>query len=217
MFKGSIKNIFFDFDGVMLDSVDCKTRAFEDMYMQYGQEIANQVKKYHLENGGVSRFEKFRYWHKKHLEVEITNEQLNNLSEEFSSRVVDQVVKSGEIKGSLDFIKKNYQKYRFWIITGTPTTEMNQVADKIGITPYFIGIYGSPEKKKHWVDHLLKKHQLHPNETLFLGDATTDFEAAQYGKLHFVLREAPYNIDLFKDIQTPRFKTFEDLNNILNE
>ena len=187
------------------------------MYMQYGQEIANQVKKYHLENGGVSRFEKFRYWHKKHLEVEITNEQLNNLSEEFSSRVVDQVVKSGEIKGSLDFIKKNYQKYRFWIITGTPTTEMNQVADKIGITPYFIGIYGSPEKKKHWVDHLLKKHQLHPNETLFLGDATTDFEAAQYGKLHFALREAPYNIDLFKDIQTPRFKTFEDLNNILNE
>ena len=217
MFKGSIKNIFFDFDGVILDSVDCKTRAFEDMYMQYGQEIANQVKKYHLENGGVSRFEKFRYWHKKHLEVEITNEQLNNLSEEFSSRVVDQVVKSGEIKGSLYFIKKNYQKYRFWIITGTPTTEMNQVADKIGITPYFIGIYGSPEKKKHWVDHLLKKHQLHPNETLFLGDATTDFEAAQYGKLHFVLREAPYNIDLFKDIQTPRFKTFEDLNNILNE
>ena len=217
MFKGSIKNIFFDFDGVILDSVDCKTRAFEDMYIQYGQEIANQVKKYHLENGGVSRFEKFRYWHKKHLEVEITNEQLNNLSEEFSSRVVDQVVKSGEIKGSLDFIKKNYQKYRFWIITGTPTTEMNQVADKIGITPYFIGIYGSPEKKKHWVDHLLKKHQLHPNETLFLGDATTDFEAAQYGKLHFVLREAPYNIDLFKDIQTPRFKTFEDLNNILNE
>lgn len=217
MFKGSIKNIFFDFDGVILDSVDCKTRAFEDMYMQYGQEIANQVKKYHLENGGVSRFEKFRYWHKKHLEVEITNEQLNNLSEEFSSRVVDQVVRSGEIKGSLDFIKKNYQKYRFWIITGTPTTEMNQVADKIGITPYFIGIYGSPEKKKHWVDHLLKKHQLHPNETLFLGDAITDFEAAQYGKLHFVLREAPYNIDLFKDIQTPRFKTFEDLNNILNE
>lgn len=217
MYKGSIKNIFFDFDGVILDSVDCKTRAFEDMYMQYGQEIANQVKKYHLENGGVSRFEKFRYWHKKHLGIEITNEQLNNLSEEFSSRVIDQVVKSGEIKGSLDFIKKNYQKYRFWIITGTPTTEMNQVADKIGITSYFIGIYGSPEKKKHWVDHLLKKHQLHPNETLFLGDATTDFEAAQFGKLHFVLREAPYNIDLFKDIQTPRFKTFEDLNNILNE
>lgn len=217
MYKGVIKNIFFDFDGVILDSVDCKTQAFEAMYVKYGQEIANQVKKYHLENGGISRFEKFRYWHKKHLGIEITNEQLNALSEEFSNRVVDQVVKSDEIKGSMDFIKKNYQKYRFWIITGTPTTEMNRIADKIEITPYFIGIHGSPEKKKQWVDHLLKTHQLHPYETLFLGDATTDFEAAQWGKLHFALREAHYNIDLFKNIQTPRFNTFEDLNNILNE
>ena len=24
-----VKNIFFDFDGVILDSVDCKTQAFE--------------------------------------------------------------------------------------------------------------------------------------------------------------------------------------------
>ena len=217
MYKGVIKNIFFDFDGVILDSVDCKTQAFEAMYVKYGQEIANQVKRYHLENGGVSRFEKFRYWHKEHLGEEITQDQLRSLSEEFSKRVVDQVVKSDEIKGSMDFIKNNHQEYRFWIITGTPTIEMKQIATQIGITPYFLGIHGSPEKKKHWVDHLLKTHQLHPNETLFLGDATTDFEAAQWGKLHFALREASYNIDLFKDIQTPRFKTFEDLNNILNE
>ncbi len=217
MFKGEIKNIFFDFDGVILDSVDCKTQAFEAMYTKYGQKIANQVKRYHLENGGVSRFEKFKYWHKKHLGVEITNEELNALSEEFSNRVVDQVVKSDEIKGSIDFIKSNHQEFRFWIITGTPTIEMKRIADKIEITPYFIGIHGSPEKKKNWVDHLLKAFELNPKETLFLGDATTDYEAAQWGKLHFALREASYNIDLFKDIQTPRFKTFEDLNNILND
>ena len=217
MFKGVIKNIFFDFDGVILDSINCKTQAFEAMYTKYGKEIANQVKRYHLENGGVSRFEKFKYWHKQHLGVEITNEELNALSEEFSNLVVDQVIKSDEIKGSMDFIKSNYQEFRFWIITGTPTIEMKRIADRIEITPYFIGIHGSPEKKKHWVDHLLKTHQLHPNETLFLGDATTDFEAAQWGELHFALREASYNIDLFKDIQTPRFKTFKDLKNILNE
>ena len=91
----------------------------------------------------------------------------------------------------MDFIKSNHQEFRFWIITGTPTIEMKRIADKIEITPYFIGIHGSPEKKKHWVDHLLKTHQLHPNETLFLGDATTDFEAAQWGELHFALCEAP--------------------------
>ena len=59
-----VKNIFFDFDGVILDSVDCKTQAFEKMYSKYGNDIAKKVKKYHLNNGGVSRFEKFRFWHK---------------------------------------------------------------------------------------------------------------------------------------------------------
>lgn len=217
MFKGQIKNIFFDFDGVILDSVDCKTQAFEAMYLKYGREIANQVKSYHLENGGVSRFEKFKYWHEKHLGIKITKEQLAFLSEEFSAQVVDKVVSSNEIDGAIDFIKKNYKNYKFWIITGTPTIEMKQIADKIGIAPYFLGIHGSPEKKKYWVDHLVKTFQLKPNETLFLGDAMTDYEAAKYGGLHFALREAPYNVSLFDNIELNRFKKFEDLIKILNE
>lgn len=217
MFKGQIKNIFFDFDGVILDSVDCKTQAFEAMYSKYGREIANQVKSYHLENGGVSRFEKFKYWHKKHLGIKITKEQLAFLSEEFSAQVVDKVVSSNEIDGSIDFIMKNYKNYKFWIITGTPTTEMKQIADKIGITPYFLGIHGSPEKKNHWVDHLLKTFQLNPNETLFLGDAMTDYEAALSGNLHFALRLANYNKSFFENLDVPRFKKYDELNVMLNE
>lgn len=217
MFKGQIKNIFFDFDGVILDSVDCKTQAFEAMYLKYGREIANQVKSYHLENGGVSRFEKFKYWHEKHLGIKITKEQLAFLSEEFSAQVVDKVLASNEIDGAIDFIKKNYKNYKFWIITGTPTIEMKQIADKIGISPYFLGIHGSPEKKMYWVDHLLKTFQLKPNETLFLGDAMTDYEAACSGNLHFALRLANNNKSFFENLDVPRFKTYDQLNSMLNE
>ncbi|GIR81385.1 MAG: hypothetical protein CM15mP83_1110 [Flavobacteriaceae bacterium] len=85
----------------------------------------------------VSRFEKFKHWHKQHLGVEITNVELNSLSEEFSNLVVDQVIKSDEIKGSMDFIKSNYQEFRFWIISGTPTIEMKRIADKIRNYPLF--------------------------------------------------------------------------------
>lgn len=217
MFKGQIKNIFFDFDGVILDSVDCKTQAFEAMYLKYGQEIANQVKSYHLENGGVSRFEKFKYWHEKHLGIKITKEQLAFLSDEFSAQVVDKVVSSNEIDGAIDFIKKNYKNYKFWIITGTPTIEMKQIADKIGIAPYFLGIHGSPEKKKHWVDHLVKTFQIKPNETLFLGDAMTDYEAACWGNLKFALRLADYNKPFFENINVLKFKTYNELITMLNE
>ena len=55
-----IKTIFFDFDGVILNSVNVKTEAFRDMYKQYGDDIAQKVVNHHLANGGVSIFEKFR-------------------------------------------------------------------------------------------------------------------------------------------------------------
>lgn len=217
MFRGLIKNIFFDFDGVILDSVDCKTKAFKSMYEKYGNKTANEVEAYHIAHGGVSRFEKFRFWHKEYLGINISDKELSELSNEFSSRVVDKVVASREIEGAIDFIKQNSNRYKCWIITGTPTTEMKQISDKLNISKYFLGIYGSPEKKKHWVDYLLNKYQLIPNETLFLGDATTDYEAARWGSLHFALRLADYNEPFFENIDVPSFKTFYELNTMLNE
>ena len=56
-----IKNIFFDFDGVIAESVSAKTDAFKELYLPYGGKIANEVVQYHIKHGGVSRFEKFRY------------------------------------------------------------------------------------------------------------------------------------------------------------
>lgn len=217
MFRGLIKNIFFDFDGVILDSVDCKTKAFKSMYEKYGNKIADEVEAYHIAHGGVSRFEKFKFWHKEYLGIKISDRELSELSDEFSSRVVDKVVASCEIEGSIDFIKQNSNQYKCWIITGTPTTEMKQITQKLNIAKYFLGIHGSPEKKKHWVDYLLNEYKLIPNETLFLGDATTDYEAARWGNLHFALRQAGYNKSFFENIDVPRFKTFYELNAMLNE
>ena len=59
-----IKGIIFDFDGVIVESVNIKTIAFKKIYKKYGNEIVNKVVDHHLSNGGMSRFEKFNYYHK---------------------------------------------------------------------------------------------------------------------------------------------------------
>ena len=46
--------IFFDFDGVIVDSVNIKTQVFYLMYLPYGEDIALKAKQHHIENGGVS-------------------------------------------------------------------------------------------------------------------------------------------------------------------
>lgn len=210
-----LKNIFFDFDGVIAESVNAKTEAFRDLYLPYGKEIADKVVKYHIYNGGVSRFEKFRYFHNAYLNELIDENKVNELAKKFSSLVLDKVINSEEVPGANEFIKEYNERLRFWVITGTPTNEIELIAQKRGLKKYFIGLHGSPEKKKYWTEYLISKFDLEREETIFLGDATTDWEAAQHSNINFALRETDENIDLFKSYNGVRFKDFYELIRII--
>jgi beta-phosphoglucomutase-like phosphatase (HAD superfamily) len=57
-----LQAIIFDFDGVLVESVDVKGDAFVALYKYETPEIREKVKRYHSEHGGISRFEKIRYY-----------------------------------------------------------------------------------------------------------------------------------------------------------
>lgn len=203
-----IKNIFFDFDGVIAESVSAKTEAFREMYSPYGEEIANEVVDYHIKHGGISRFEKFKYWGNKFFNKDLSEDSVNELAKQFSDLVLNKVIASEEVPGVNAFIKKYSKELNFWIITGTPTSEIEIIANERGLTNYFLGIHGSPKNKRYWTEYLLKKHNLKREETLFIGDATTDLDAATFSNLHFALRENEENQEIFKNYEGNRFKDF---------
>ena len=207
----NIKNIFFDFDGVIAESVSAKTDAFAEMYLPYGKDIALKVIEYHKINGGVSRYEKFKYFHKEFLDEVIDKEKVNELANQFSNIVLDKVIKSDEVLGANYFIEKYHTKFKFWIITGTPTTEIELICEKRKLKKFFIGLHGSPKNKRYWTEYLIKQHNLKRDEIIFLGDATTDMDAANYSKTHFALRENEENKELFKDYKGCRFNDFYQL------
>jgi len=213
--KMKIKNIFFDFDGVIAESVNAKTDAFREMYIGYGPEIADKVVDYHIRNGGVSRFEKIRYWEKEFFNRDISEEELQTLANKFSSLVLTKVIESDRVDGVVDFLNKYAKELKFWIITGTPTTEIEIIAEKRELSDFFIGIHGSPEKKKFWTEYLIQEHGLNREETLFLGDATTDYDAAKHSNLFFALRDNEENKELFKQYEGMRFSDFHELEEIL--
>lgn len=210
-----IKNIFFDFDGVIAESVNAKTEAFREMYIEHGTEIADKVVDYHINHGGVSRFEKFKYWEKEFFDRDISEDEVQRLANEFSKLVLNRVINADEVDGAGYFLKKYYKAMRFWIITGTPTTEIEIITEKRELTAYFIGIHGSPEKKMYWTEYLIKQHNLKREETLFLGDATTDYDAANHSKLHFALRDNDENSEIFRNYSGLRFSNFNELEELL--
>jgi phosphoglycolate phosphatase-like HAD superfamily hydrolase len=212
----NIKNIFFDFDGVIAESVSAKTDAFEEMYLPYGKDIAARVVEYHKLHGGVSRYEKFKYFHKEFLNEVIDQEKVDKLALQFSNLVLDKVINSDEVLGANYFIEKYHTKFQFWIITGTPTKEIEVIVEKRGLEKYFLGLHGSPYNKRYWTENLIKKHNLKRDEIIFLGDATTDMDAADFSKIHFALKENEENKEIFKDYKGLRFSNFYQLEKKIN-
>lgn len=197
----NVENIFFDFDGVILDSNDCKTNAFYEMYLSYGRDIADQVKEYHKRNGGISRYEKFKYWEKKYFNRDIDKEELKNLADIFSKKVKNNVINSKEVDGSINFIKTIHSNVKLWIISGTPQDELRDICNEINISEYFEAIYGSPNSKKYWTEKIISDNNLNRENTLFIGDALADYDAAIFSKIKFLLIESEDNKSLFKKIK----------------
>ncbi|MBU6158099.1 MAG: HAD hydrolase-like protein [Bacteroidetes bacterium] len=210
-----IKCIFFDFDGVLAESVNVKTEAFRKMYLPYGHEFAEKVVAHHQANGGISRFEKFRIYNGSWLNQELSDEKIKILSDEFSNLVVDGVIHAPEVPGAYAFLKNN-PAYKKFIITGTPTVEIIPILERRNMSHFFDGIYGSPEKKEFWVNEILNMHSLSPNECVFVGDALTDYNAAVVHNLHFILRETEEGFELFKNQNVIRIKDLTHLSDTID-
>ena len=201
-----IKNIFFDFDGVLAESLDIKADAFYKLYLSYGQGIASKVKKHHLQNGGISRYKKFVLYHNIYLNKKLSNIELQIISEQFSKLVCEAVINADEVKGSTKFLENNYKSYRMFIITGTPTKEAKYICKKRNISKYFTDIYGSPESKDYWCKYIFDKYQIINTETIFIGDAMSDYKAAKATDIKFILREHETNRE--------QFLNYKDINKI---
>ena len=202
--------IFFDFDGVIVDSVNIKTQVFYLMYLPYGEDIALKAKQHHIENGGVSRFEKFKLYHKNFLGKILTNAEVEELANEFSLKVKDAVIKAPVVKGVIDLLEDFSKKMDLFIITGTPKYEILEIIEKRGWTKYFKEILGSPNIKDKWCKYLLNKYNYNPNKVLFIGDATTDYEAAKLNNFDFALRLHNENETIFKHKNIYKFSDFTE-------
>lgn len=211
-----VKNIFFDFDGVIAESVNVKTEAFRKMYEPFGLDIANLVVEHHVNNGGMSRFDKFKYYHREFLGKVINEKEVNQLAEEFSNLVVSSVISAPEVTGAEEFLKNNYNNYNCYVITGTPTQEAKEIVEARGLSKYFKEVYGSPEKKDYWSNYILTKNGYKVEETVFVGDALADYNAAKAFDMLFILKECDDNKLLFKDKDVDfKFQNFKEFKKII--
>jgi len=181
-----IKAIIFDFDGTITDSVDIKTKAFAELYRPYGEVVEKKVVEYHISHGGVSRFDKFRYFHKFFLNLVLNKVEIQELANKFSKLVVDKVVKAPYIPGAYEFIATNFSTYDMFISTATPTDEINEILKKKKLIKYFKGVYGSPQNKVEHTKEIISVYNYLLTEIIFIGDSDSDKEASFKNNIPFI-------------------------------
>lgn len=174
-----ISLIVFDCDGVILESVDVKTKAFGRTMEKYGPEAVSRFIDYHVANGGVSRYKKFEWFYREVLGRTIDEAELASLAECFKNLVFEGVMNAPMVRGALASIETLHHRMPMYVASGTPTEELTQVLNARNLTRFFKGVYGSPPAKTELLKHIIEQEGTDPADTLMIGDSSTDLAAAQ--------------------------------------
>lgn len=193
-----LKAIIFDFDGVIVESVDIKTQAFCEIFKDHPQHI-EAIRKYQIEHGGISRVKKFKYIYKEILRKPLRVRELHQLCQQFEKLVRNKVVASSLVEGAKEALNNLFNKHFLFIVSGTPQKELRDIIRRKNLNKYFHGVFGSPREKKELVGDILRKNKLRTHEVLFVGDSITDLKAARATGVRFVARASDGLEDRWND------------------
>lgn len=182
-----LRAIIFDFDGVILESVDIKTRAFRELFKDHPDRLEDIVQ-LHVQNTGVSRFEKFEIIYRKFLRQPIDETRLRELGDAFSQLVFEEIVRCPFVAGAAEFLEKHCENYDLFIASATPTVEMRAIVAQRGLARFFRKVYGSPGTKGQIVRDILGQRSLEPSQAVFIGDALSDYRGAREAGVPFIGR-----------------------------
>ena len=195
-----IKNILFDFDGVILDSMPIRDYGFKKIFEDFDDNLVNKLLEYHNKNGGLSRYVKIKYFYNKLLKQEILEEKIINYADNFSKIMRRELIdKRYLIVNTLKFIKDNYNKYNLHIVSGSDERELQYLCKELGIGSFFQSINGSPTHKNILVKNVLIVNKYIESETILIGDSINDYEAAKENNLDFYGFNNPNLINVSKE------------------
>jgi phosphoglycolate phosphatase-like HAD superfamily hydrolase len=193
--NGSLpKAVIFDFDGVILESVDIKTEAFLLLFADFPQH-REAILRYHLENVGISRYRKFEWIYSELLERQIDEAESRRLGEAFSEIVLGQILMCPFVPGARELLEALHKRALLFVASGTPQEELERVVDARGLRSFFTEVWGTPPGKPEIIRDILARFELAQEDVFFVGDGLSDYKAAAETGVGFVARDTARGVD----------------------
>ena len=193
---GTAVLVFWDFDGVIKDSVEVKTQAYFQLFEPFGSVVAEKVREHHEVHGGMSRFDKlpiYLQW----AGLEPNQSTVSEYCEQFTQRVLQGVIDAPWVAGVERYLSSNSNQQAFILVSATPQDELEHILHVLDLTKCFAEVYGAPISKRDAIGKTLLARGLDKRDCLMIGDAQADLDAAVASKVPFLLRRHSSNTKVF--------------------
>lgn len=197
MRRGLLRALVLDFDGVIVESNNVKTEAFQEVFSRF-PEICDEMMAYHHAHVSVSRFAKFD-----HLLERLghaRDEKLRaELAADYSRRTLERMMSVPLVPGAEEFLREIAPRLPMYLASVTPAEDLETILQRRGLSQWFRGVYGCPPwTKPAAVRDVLRREACSPDEVLLLGDSAGDQHAAAETGVAFAARNSglPFDIPL---------------------
>ena len=203
-------HLFFDCDGVILNSNKIKTDAFYKLALNFGELQAQKLVNHHLENGGISRYEKIKFFQKnilKNTNIKLYQELVDNYGKILKEKLIKAEISKGVFK-----IKQFFPNSKITVVSGSDQNELRWLFKEKRIDHLFNnGIFGSPKNKIEILEEIFSGFK-GEEKSIFIGDSKYDFEVSKFFKIDFAfISEWSDLSDWTKFAKINKIKTFKDI------
>jgi phosphoglycolate phosphatase len=198
MRAATTRAILFDFDGVILDSVQLKTDLFLQCYAgDLDEAKIGFIREHQAQHGGIGRGEKFRVFEKEVFGREPSPDAVGRLMRRYQTLLAEQIDACALLPGALEFLHLAEKTAALHLVSGTLHEDLVGIVASRDLTRHFGQVIGSPTPKAEAFRSIIAEHGYDPSTVLAIGDAPTEFEAAQACGAGFVGIVAPGEINRF--------------------
>lgn len=187
MIPDHISYICFDFDGVILDTIQLKEDAFVAAYYDIPTADEILIRDFQRnKGGGKPRNEKFNYFDTLFLNATPDETRLEMLSQRLSDCIMSGIKTCPHIPGFLEFLAKlQIEDKPLAIASAMPEDELHRIMDIKGIGESFSFAFGAPRAKSDQLIDIDRKLR-GTGKGLYFGDTMSDHQAAHNAGLEFI-------------------------------
>jgi phosphoglycolate phosphatase-like HAD superfamily hydrolase len=194
--ESALDAVVFDFDGVILESVDVKTEAFRALFADHPGEIES-ILELHERHGGVSRYVKFDMIYRDILRVPLAPADRDALGRRFETLALERVLACAMVPGAREVLDGLRGRVAMAVVSGTPDGELATIVERRGLAPYFAEVHGGSRPKRDIIRDMMRANGWRSDRMIMLGDAMTDHDAAAANGIAFIGRVAAGKPDPF--------------------